>query len=47
MNKIEMTFETNLTKDEFASEIQKAIHHFESMVWKINDTPLTTQINKI
>mgnify|MGYP006169004789 CR=1 FL=1 len=31
-----MTFETNLKKDEFASAIQEAIHHFEGVSWKIN-----------
>ena len=44
MNNINMTFETNLTKDEFTSAIQKAIHHFEGVSWKINS--YTNNINK-
>jgi hypothetical protein len=38
MNTINITFETNLKKDEFALEIQRGIHHLEGVVWKINSS---------
>lgn len=47
MNTINMTFETNLTKNEFASEIQRGIHHLEGVIWKINSSTNNMKVKDI
>ena len=37
MNTINITFETNLKKDEFVLEMQRGIHHLESVSWKVDN----------